>query len=155
MLILNVTFEMHCDCLLTSEQARCLKLLNQSTRALQWSKAWMSSWVTTRFMWACWWMLFWHKTICSGRNHTQTQFRWTSRWVSAHEVVLGTHLRGGSIKPAADRPVTVLAGEMSVFINCTERKSNNNTSVTRSAGGRVDVKVALTSRSSSWQPAGV
>lgn len=47
----------------TSEQARCLKLLNQSTWARQWSKAWMSSCVTTRFIWDCWWMLFWHKTI--------------------------------------------------------------------------------------------
>lgn len=49
---------------LTSEQARCLKLLNQSTWARQWSKAWISSCVTTLFIWDCWWILFWHKTIC-------------------------------------------------------------------------------------------
>lgn len=64
----------------TSEQAKCLKLVNQSTRALQWSKAWISSCVTTRFMWACWWMLFWHKTICN--TNTRLTNTVTSRHVT-------------------------------------------------------------------------
>lgn len=72
-----------------------------------------------------------------------------------HGFRLMTHLRGGRIKPAADRPVAVLTGEVSVFINSTERRSNNITSATRSTRARDDVKVALTSRSSSWHPAGV
>lgn len=34
------------------------------------------------------------------------------------------HLRCGSIKASTDGPITILTGEMSVFINCTEKKSH-------------------------------
>lgn len=47
----------------TSEQAKCLTLVNQLTWARQWSNAWMSSWVTTLFIWVWLWILFWHRTI--------------------------------------------------------------------------------------------
>lgn len=53
---------------LTSEQAKCLTFLNQSTWARQWSKACINSCATTRFIWDWWRMLFWHRTICRRRD---------------------------------------------------------------------------------------
>lgn len=41
-----------------------MTFLNQSTCARQWSKACINSCATTRFIWDCWRMLFWHRTIC-------------------------------------------------------------------------------------------
>lgn len=45
-----------------------MTFLNQSTCARQWSKAWINSCVTTRFIWDCWRMLFWHRTICRRKD---------------------------------------------------------------------------------------
>lgn len=45
-----------------------MTFLNQSTCARQWSNAWINSCVTTRFIWDCWRMLFWQRTICRRKD---------------------------------------------------------------------------------------
>lgn len=110
----------------TSEHARCLKLLNQSTWARQWSKAWISSCVTTRFIWDCWWMLFWHKTICK-----PTQITLWRNFIkpSGHASIFLDHklsyLRRSWVKATTDRPLTIFTWEMSVFEHFTALRGEN------------------------------
>lgn len=95
---------------LTSEQARCLKLLNQSTWARQWSKAWINSCVTTLFIWDCWWILFWHKTIC--KHTTPHSFLMLKKNFQSHQNLLHLYYYSNELaltweEAASKPPLTV------------------------------------------------
>lgn len=62
-------------------------------------------------MWDCWWMLFWHKTICESQQRRKSK----SQFLSDSPPGSLPYLWWSCIEASTDSPVTVLAGEMPVL----------------------------------------